>query len=156
MIITTEIYKQVTKSCFKVLKGNYSKQHAEDLVQDVIIKLLKYEKPIDNLNAFIYTVATYTHWVAYNRDKPRLSAFQEIFDTASDTTYLDTSALIKKDYSTLLDYFQDNPVAKRVLEILIDNPEETHAELAFTYGYNKDTFKSNVRHMRNHLKGVTI
>lgn len=154
MVITKEIYTMVLCYSNKISRRKWGQEYAEDLAQDVIVNLLLYNTKVDYLSSFIHHVVRNAY---INKNKSHVvnkEVHVEYVSRMPTNDFIDTSKLVKADFSKLLDYLVNKPKTKAILQLLIDNPDESYTDLAKEHGINHDTFKANVLHLRKDLKSV--
>lgn len=155
VVITQEIYNKVKLYSSKVYSRKWDKQAVEDLTQDVILKLLAYNDEVECLSGFISTVVKHAYINKSKSDESKVAINTEYYDRMPQQYLTDTSRLVKQDFEKLLEYFSTRPSCKQILKLLIDSPDESYADLAAAHGIDTNTFKANVRHIREVLASVS-
>lgn len=155
MVITEDIYGKVMGYSNKIARRRWGPLGAEDLAQDVILKLLAYNDVVEHLPSFIFTVVKHTYITKGKSHAAHKELHTEYYDRMPQQYLTDTSRLVKQDFEKLLDYFPTRPACKQILKILLEAPDESHADLAKANGIAYDTFKANIRHIREVLNSVS-
>lgn len=146
MIITTEICAKVQHFSKKITKT--SSQH-EDVAQETLLNLHRYDKPVQYLSSFLYTSVRHVYLDQIRRTNNQIRFEQQYYDLSPKDTKIDDCGLL---LTSILNIFKDQPAKYKIVLLIANNPDMRIIDLAKLSGGNIETFKANIRHIRQALK----
>ncbi len=151
MVITDSVYKMVINFSNKIARST-DKQSKEELQQEVFEKLHKWQEPIEFESSFIYKTIrnTYASKITTSKNRSRLNILYGFECEKAIKPNLRSEAII--DLNFILESFKDLPVQYKTLKFMIDNPDMPIDYMGEAMGVNQNTFKANVKHIKNKIK----
>lgn len=157
MVITKEIYQTIRSYAGRVVGPKMNQQAAEELTQDVAIRLSLYEGEINSLSSFIFTAVLngYSNLIIKNKRKNRLNENYTLLTECSID--MDTSEILKQDFDKVMaTTLKSHPAKSNIIRLLLNDPEASYADLARENGIDMNTFKANVRWIRQELNAINF
>jgi RNA polymerase sigma-70 factor (ECF subfamily) len=160
-----EIHEIYRPRIFRYLTGLVGEQEAEDLTQEVFIKVghaLKDFRGDAQLSTWIYRIATNTAIDKMRSSSFRQNAEQSLFDdseevesttlwTGEEAPSIEQRLLQKQRYDCFMDYVQNLPLNQRTVVVLSELEELTNKEIAEILGLSLDVVKIRLHRGRARL-----
>lgn len=155
MVINKDILNRVVGYSYSICRKNAKASVCpDDLAQETLRQLYKYEGAVEHLSSFLYTAVRNNFLNSIRINKKHKRNIQSVFEYYAYAHYSETP--VKLDADKLLAVFNKMPKRKKVLQLILDNPESSLVDLAKASGINSDTLKANVIHIRNTLKALGL
>lgn len=150
MEITQDVVNLVRKASKRIMRC--PPQRREELEQDILFKLFKNQTVIENVNAFIYKTVYYEHVCEIRNYNFRKKTADEYRMVASKTSHMCLKFEAVHDLNLILASFDKKSAKYKTLKFMIDHPDMRVDHMARSMEVNLNTFKANVKHIKNKIK----
>ncbi len=156
MLITPKIYRIILLTAKRIAKRS-PRYYYEDLAQTVCLKLMAYDGPrIDYPVSFINSCVKneYLNYLTTSRRVYTNKIKYAYLQPASDS--MDISGIIESEYKEAFKVFDKKPKRRKVLDLVLEQPDVEWAVIAREQGMSTDTFKAHMRFVQQDLKSIGI